>query len=699
MIREVKTFEREIAGRPFKVEIGKIGNLANGSALVSYGETVILITAVASKKPRLGIDFFPLSVEFEEKLYSVGKIPGGFIKREGRPSERAILTARLIDRPIRPLFPDGMKNDVQVTATVLSVDQDCTPDTVAMNGASIALGVSDIPFNGPAAAVVVGYVDGEYVINPTVEQAEKSKLHLVVSGTKEAVVMVEAGADILSEEVVLGAIMHGHETIKEICAFIEMISAEVGKPKFEVVLPEVDSAFMDEIRGFLADRMDKAVRIHDKHERNDALDDLKDDLMSHFSESHPDDGEFLKDQFKAIEKDIVRKMITNEGVRPDGRGIKDIRPISCEVGLLPRTHGSGLFTRGLTQALTITTLGALGESQRIDGLGLEDTKRYMHHYNFPPFSVGEVGINRTNRRAVGHGALGERALLPVIPSEETFPYTIRLVSEVVTCNGSSSQASICGSTLSLLDAGVPIKDSVAGIAMGLIQEEGKISILSDIQGMEDALGDMDFKVAGTKDGITALQMDIKVDGLDKALLENALEQAKTGRLHILGKMAEVITQPRAELSPYAPRVFTIKINPDKIRDVIGPGGKVITRITSTYDVKIDIEDDGSVLITANDGIGGEKALREIEGITKEPEVGQVFTGKVTRLMKFGAFVDLGFGKEGLVHISQIDTKRIAKVEDVLNIGDEVTVKIIEIDDQGRINLSRKVLLEEKKSEA
>lgn len=699
MIREVKTFEREIAGRPFKVEIGKIGNLANGSALVSYGETVILITAVASKKPRLGIDFFPLSVEFEEKLYSVGKIPGGFIKREGRPSERAILTARLIDRPIRPLFPDGMKNDVQVTATVLSVDQDCTPDTVAMNGASIALGVSDIPFNGPAAAVVVGYVDGEYVINPTVEQAEKSKLHLVVSGTKEAVVMVEAGADILSEEVVLGAIMHGHETIKEICAFIEMISAEVGKPKFEVVLPEVDSAFMDEIRGFLADRMDKAVRIHDKHERNDALDDLKDDLMSHFSESHPDDGEFLKDQFKAIEKDIVRKMITNEGVRPDGRGIKDIRPISCEVGLLPRTHGSGLFTRGLTQALTITTLGALGESQRIDGLGLEDTKRYMHHYNFPPFSVGEVGINRTNRRAVGHGALGERALLPVIPSEESFPYTIRLVSEVVTCNGSSSQASICGSTLSLLDAGVPIKDSVAGIAMGLIQEEGKISILSDIQGMEDALGDMDFKVAGTKDGITALQMDIKVDGLDKALLENALEQAKTGRLHILGKMAEVITQPRAELSPYAPRVFTIKINPDKIRDVIGPGGKVITRITSTYDVKIDIEDDGSVLITANDGIGGEKALREIEGITKEPEVGQVFTGKVTRLMKFGAFVDLGFGKEGLVHISQIDTKRIAKVEDVLNIGDEVTVKIIEIDDQGRINLSRKVLLEEKKSEA
>lgn len=699
MIKEVRVFEKEIAGRPFKVELGKMGNLANGSALVSYGETVILITAVASKKPRTGIDFFPLSVEFEEKLYSVGKIPGGFIKREGRPSEKAVLTARLIDRPIRPLFPDGMKNDVQVTATVLSVDQDCTPDTVAMNGASIALGVSDIPFNGPAAAVVVGYVDGKLVINPTVEEAEKSRLHLVVSGTKEAVVMVEAGADILPEDIMLEAIMFGHETIKEICAFIEMISNEVGKPKFEVIIPEVDQAYTQEIYDFLAEKMDKAVRIHDKHERNDALDELKDELLAHFEESHPDDKDFLKEQFKAIEKTIVRKMITHEGVRPDGRGIRDIRPVSCEVGLLPRTHGSGLFTRGLTQALTITTLGALGESQRIDGLGLEDTKRYMHHYNFPPFSVGETGINRTNRRAIGHGALGERALVPVLPSETEFPYTIRLVSEVVTCNGSSSQASICGSTLSLLDAGVPIKDSVAGIAMGLIQEDNKISILSDIQGMEDALGDMDFKVAGTKDGITALQMDIKVDGLDKALLENALSQAKEGRLFILGKMAEVITSPKPELSKYAPRVFSIKINPDKIRDVIGPGGKVITRITSTYNVKIDIEDDGSVLITANDGIGGEKALAEIEGITKDPVVGAVFTGKVTRLMKFGVFVDLGFGKEGLCHISQIDTKRIAKVEDVLNIGDEVVVKIIEIDDQGRINLSRKVLLEENKTEA
>lgn len=696
MINEIKTYEMQIGGRPFKVEIGKMGNLANGSALISYGETMVLITAVATRKPRKGIDFFPLSVEFEEKLYAVGKIPGGFLKREGRPSDKAVLTARLIDRPIRPLFPDGMKNDVQVTATVLSVDQDNTPDTVAMNGASIALGISDIPFNGPAAAVVVGYIDGEYIINPTVAQVEASDLHLVVSGTKEAVVMVEAGANVLPESVMLEAIMFGHAEIQKICAFIEGMIAEIGKDKFEIELPEVDPAYEKEIRDFLAEKMNQVVRIPGKHERNDAIDDLKAEMIAHFIEAHPEDEDFLKDQFKAVEKDIVRKMIINEGIRPDGRGIKDIRTVSCEVGLLPRVHGSGLFTRGLTQALSITTLGALGEAQKIDGLGTEESKRYMHHYNFPPFSVGETGINRVNRRAVGHGALGERALLPVLPSEADFPYTIRVVSEVVTCNGSSSQASICASTLSLLQAGVPIKDSVAGIAMGLIQEEGKISILSDIQGMEDALGDMDFKVAGTKDGITALQMDIKVDGLDKALLENALEQAREGRLFILGKMEEVINTPSEDLSEYAPRVFTLKINPDKIRDVIGPGGKVITKITSEFNVKIDISDDGTVLITAADGVGGKGALAAVEGITKEPEIGQVYTGKVSRLMKFGAFIDIGFGKEGLVHISQIDTKRIAKVEDVLNIGDEVKVKIIEIDDQGRINLSRKVLLEEEK---
>ncbi|HAS73106.1 MAG TPA: polyribonucleotide nucleotidyltransferase, partial [Clostridiales bacterium UBA8960] len=511
-LKEVKVFETTIGGRTFKVEVGKMANLANGSALISYGETVVLVTAVSTRKPKQGIDFFPLTVEFEEKLYSVGKIPGGFIKREGRPSERATLTARLIDRPIRPLFPDGMKNEVQVVATVLSVDQDCTPDTVAMNGASIALGISDIPFGGPAGAVTVGYIDGRYVLNPTIEEKELSKLNLVVAGTDEAVVMVEAGADILPEDIMLGAIMFGHDAIKEICAFINSITAEIGKEKYEIVLPEVNEAFDAEINAFLAEKMNMMVRIVDKHDRNAALEDLQADLMEKFLPEYPDKEDYLKGKFKSIEKTKMRTMIVNERVRPDGRTPSEIRPISCEVGLLPRTHGSGLFTRGLTQALTITTLGALGESQRIDGLDLEDTKRYMHHYNFPPFSVGEVGMSRVNRRAIGHGALGERALLPVIPSESDFPYTIRLVSEVVTCNGSSSQASICGSTLSLLDAGVPIKDSVAGIAMGLIQEDGKIEILSDIQGMEDALGDMDFKVAGTKDGITALQMDIKVDG-------------------------------------------------------------------------------------------------------------------------------------------------------------------------------------------
>ncbi|GAB6109183.1 polyribonucleotide nucleotidyltransferase [Fusibacter bizertensis] len=695
-IKEVKIFETTIAGRPFKVEVGKVANLANGSALVYYGETVVLVTAVASRKPKLGIDFFPLTVEFEEKLYSVGKIPGGFIKREGRPSERAVLTSRLIDRPIRPLFPSGMKNEVQVVATVLSVDQDCTPDTVAMNGASIVLGISDIPFGGPAGAVTVGYVNGQYVLNPTIAEKELSKLNLVVAGTDEAVVMVEAGADILSEEVMLGAIMFGHEAIKEICAFINHVVSEIGKPKFEIVLPEVNESFQTAIEDFLKEKMNQLVRVTDKHDRNAALEDLEEELIAHFAEEYPDSAEYLKGQFKSIEKTTMRRMIVNESLRPDGRTPSEIRPIACDVSLLPRTHGSGLFTRGLTQALSITTLGALGESQRIDGLDLEETKRYMHHYNFPPYSVGEVGMNRVNRRAVGHGALGERALLPVIPSEQDFPYTIRVVSEVVTCNGSSSQASICGSTLSLLDAGVPIKDSVAGIAMGLIQEDGKIEILSDIQGMEDALGDMDFKVAGTKDGITALQMDIKVDGLNKELLEKAMEQARVGRLHILGKMNEVISAPRAEMSQYAPRVFQIKINPDKIRDVIGPGGKVITRITAAYNVKIDISDDGSVLITANDGIGGEKALAEIQGIVKVPEVGQVYTGKVTRILKFGAFIELGHGKEGLCHISQLDQKRVAKVEDVVNIGDEVSVKIIEIDDQGRINVSRKVLMEDNK---
>ncbi len=694
MKREVRNFKMELAGRTLEVEIGRMAHLAGGAALMKYGDTNVLVTATAAKKAREGADFFPLSCDFEEKLYSVGKIPGGFIKREGRPSEKAVLTARLIDRPIRPLFPDEFKNETQVIATVLSVEQDNTPDTLAMIGSSVALCISDIPFNGPTAAVTVGYIDGEFIINPTAEQRELSKLHLVVAGTSDAVVMVEAGADILPEETMLDAIMFGHESIKQICAFISDIASEVGKTKMVVEPYETNEERDNTIKNFIYDKLDKAVRIVDKHERNDAISDVKDEMHAEFDEVYEDDIDWMNGFFKSVEKDIVRKMIINEGVRPDARTIDEIRAVSCEVSVLPRTHGSGLFNRGLTQALTITTLGALSEAQRIDGLGTDESKRYMHHYNFPNFSVGEVGFNRgPNRRAIGHGALGERALVPVLPSEEEFPYAIRLVSEVLTCNGSSSQASICGSSLSLLDAGVPIKAPVAGIAMGLIQEEGKIAILSDIQGMEDALGDMDFKVAGTSEGITALQMDIKIDGLSREILKNAMEQAKTGRLHILSKMNEVISKPAADLSPYAPRVFNIKIHPDKIRDVIGPGGKTITKITTECDVKIDISEDGMVLITANDGFGGKKALKEVEAIVKDVEVGEVYTGKIVRITKFGAFVELLPGKDGLCHISKLTQDRLAKVEDRFKIGDEIVVKVIEIDDQGRINLSRKALLE------
>ncbi len=690
MIREVKTFETTVAGRKLVVETGKFANLANGSVMMRYGDTVVLVTATASRKPKAGIDFFPLSVEFEEKLYSVGKIPGGFIKREGRPSERAILTARMIDRPIRPLFPDGLKNEVQVVATVMSVDQDATPDTVAMNGASIALLISDIPFEEPACAVTVGYIDGEYIINPTTEQKEQSKMHLVVSGTEDAVVMVEAGSDILPEEVVLDAIMFGHEEIKKICAFAKTIQQQVGKTKFEFEVPEEDTTSLET---FLDARIKDALFVKDKHDREIALAELKDEMAEQFAEEYDGREYLFGEVFKAVEKRVMRKLVIEEGTRVDGRTVTEIRPVSCEVGLLPMTHGSGMFMRGLTQALTITTLGALGESQRLDGLDLmEDSKRYIHHYNFPPFTVGEVGMNRVNRRAVGHGALGERALLPVIPSEEDFPYTIRLVSEVLTCNGSSSQASICGSTLSLMDAGVPIKAPVAGIAMGLIEEKGQIAILSDIQGIEDALGDMDFKVAGTEEGITALQMDIKVDGLSRDLLKSALEQARQGRMHILSEMKKVIDKPRAELSEKAPRVFKMKIHPDKIREVIGSGGKVIQKLTATHGVKIDIEEDGTILITAPDAAAGQGAHDDIKAIVTDPEVGQVCKGKVTRILKFGAFVDIGFGKEGLCHISQLAKKRVASVEDVVNVGDELDVKIIEIDDQGRINLSHKVLL-------
>lgn len=687
---EIKEFKTLLAGEELVVEAGRFANLANGSVTVKYGDTVVLVTATASRKPKEGAGFFPLSVEYEEKMYSVGKIPGGFIKREGRPSEKATLTARLIDRPIRPLFPDGLMNEVQIIATVLSVDQDKMPDTVAMNGASIALAISDIPFNGPACAVTVGYVDGEYVINPNVEQRAKSRLNLTVSGTEEAVVMVEAGADILSEDIMLGAINFGHEEIKKLCRFVKNIAAEIGKPKFEF---EVDDIDLSEVEADIRTKIPAALYLKGKMERQFALDDLKEVMMEEYGEKYEEHTQALSDMFDATVKDIMRTRIIKEGVRADGRGVKDIRPLECAVGLIPNVHGSGMFRRGLTQALTITTLGALADAQKLDGLDLEEeTKRYIHHYNFPPFAVGETGPNRVNRRAVGHGALGERALLPVIPDEESFPYTIRMVSEVLTCNGSSSQASICGCTLSLMDAGVPIKAPVAGIAMGLIEKDGEIAILTDIQGIEDANGDMDFKVAGTKDGITALQMDIKIDGLSQEILKAALEQARQARLTILDEMAKAISAPRADLSPKAPRVFKINIDPDKIREVIGVGGKVIQKLTATHNVKIDIDDSGLILITAPDAKSGEGALDDIKGIVEDPEVGKVYKGKVSRLMKFGAFVDIGYGKEGLVHISQLDKKRVAKVEDVVNIGDEIEVKIIEIDDQGRINLSRKALL-------
>ncbi|MCH4890915.1 polyribonucleotide nucleotidyltransferase [Acidaminobacter sp. JC074] len=698
----MKVYETTLGGRPFVVELGRVANLSSGSAIVRYGDTAVLASATASAKPREGIDFFPLSVDYEEKMYSVGKIPGGFVKREGRPSEKAILNARLIDRPMRPMFPDGFFNEVQLIVSVLSVEQDNAPESIAITAASLAIAVSDIPFEATIAGVVVGYVDGQYVINPTVEQMERSRLNLTVAGTEEAIVMVEAGADILSEEEILEGIMFGHEAIKELVKFIDMIKAESGKEKMEVPEIVVDEELKKACFDFAYDKMNEAIRVQGKKERNKAVDTIKSDLLAHLAEDYPEREREIAGFFKKIEKETVRKMIIQEGKRPDGRAHDEVRPIECETSLLARTHGSALFSRGVTQALTITSVGALSEAQRIDGLGIEETKRYMHHYNFPPFAVGETGFMRgPNRRAIGHGALAERALVPVLPSEEEFPYAIRLVSEIVTCNGSSSMASICGSSMSLMDAGVPTKAPVAGIAMGLMQLDDKIAILSDIQAVEDFMGDMDFKAAGTKDGMTAIQMDIKIDGLSRELLENALEQARKGRLFILNEMDKEISEAREEMSPYAPRVFSMQIHPDKIRDVIGPGGKVITKITTECDVKIEITDEGLVLITAVDGKGGEEAKKRIEAIVKDIEVGEVYTGKIVRIMKFGAFVELLPGKDGMCHISQLDTKRIEKIEDHFKVGDQITVKVTEIDKQGRVNLSRKVLLkdaEEKKTE-
>lgn len=690
-----KRFQYNLAGRDLIVTIGKVALQAGGSCLVQYGDTVTLVTSTASKEPREGIDFFPLSVDYEEKLYSVGKIPGGFIKREGRPSEKAILTSRLIDRPIRPLFPEGYRNDVQVIATVLSVDQDNSPEIAAMIGSSIALSVSDIPFDGPTGSVLVGLIDGKFILNPNSDEREKSQIHLTVSGTKNAVMMVEAGANEVPEETMLEGILFAHEEIKKICSFIEDIAKECGKEKSKFNVFKPNEELEEKIKAYGTDKLIDAINTVEKQEREDNISQVSKEITEVFLIDYPDSQKDIAEIIENIIKKEVRRLITEEGIRPDNRRVDEIRKITSEVGILPRTHGSGLFTRGQTQVLTIATLGAISDAQMIDGLGEEESKRYMHHYNFPPYSVGEARMLRgPGRREIGHGALAERALEPVIPSENDFPYTIRLVSEVLGSNGSSSQASVCGSTLALLDAGVPIKSPVAGIAMGLVKEGDKVAILYDIQGMEDHLGDMDFKVAGTRDGVTAIQMDIKIAGIDGNILRDALEKARQGRLYILDKMAETMSTPRESLSKYAPKIYTMQVNPDKIRDIIGPGGKMINKIIDETGVKIDIDDAGKVFIAAVSSEGGEKAMSMINNIVKEVEAGEIYLGKVTRVTNFGAFVDVLNGKEGLVHISQLARERVNKVEDVVSVGDEILVKVTEIDSQGRINLSRKILLPE-----
>jgi len=691
----LQSVEMDLAGRRLVLETGKLAKQANAAVTVRYGDTVILSTVTCSPDPK-ELDFFPLTVNYEERLYAVGKIPGGFIKREGRPSEKAILASRLTDRPIRPLFPDGFRNEVQIVNLVLSVDQDCSPEIAAMIGTSAALSISEIPFNGPIGGVIVGRVNGEFVINPTVEQEQQSDIYAVVAGTKDAIMMVEAEAEQVPEEVMLEAIMFGHEEIKKIVEVIEKLVAIAGKPKMEVQLHQVDPEVDQAVRDYAAVRLIEAVRIPEKQARQDAIDTINEEAVAHFTELYaeePDKLNDVKEVLYNIVKEEVRRLITHEKVRPDGRALNEIRPIECEVGLLPRTHGSGLFTRGQTQALSICTLGALGDVQILDGIDLEESKRFMHHYNFPPFSVGEARpLRPPGRREIGHGALGERALAKVIPPEEEFPYTIRLVSEVLESNGSTSQASICASTLALMDAGVPIKAPVAGVAMGLIKDGDHVSILTDIQGMEDHLGDMDFKVAGTAKGVTAIQMDIKIDGIDRNILQQALEQAREGRLFILDKMLAVMKEPRKTVSKYAPKIVTMQINPEKIRDVIGAGGKIINKIIDETGVKIDIEQDGRIYITSVNEEANEKARMMIENIVREVVVGETYLGTVKRIEKFGAFVEILPGKEGLVHISQLSNERVAKVEDVVKIGDRITVKVTEIDSQGRVNLSRKAVL-------
>ncbi|CAI3320600.1 polyribonucleotide nucleotidyltransferase [Enterococcus cecorum] len=698
-----QVFSTTWGGRPLSVEIGQLAKQANGAVLVRYGDTVVLSAAVASKEAK-DADFFPLTINYEEKMYAVGKVPGGFIKREGRPSTEATLTARLIDRPIRPMFAEGFRNEVQVTNIVMSVEQDCSPAMAAMLGSSLALSISDIPFDGPIAGVQVGRVNGEYVLNPTIEQQEQSDIDLTVAGTKKAINMVESGAKEVSEEDMLGALLFGFEAIKEMVAFQEEVVSQVGKEKMEVVLLQLDPELKKAIYDANYQTMKTAVLTEEKLAREEEIENVKAMIIAEYEaidadiEDEEEASQLLKEVKQItedLEKDVVRELITIDKIRPDGRKLDEIRPLSSEVALLPRVHGSGLFTRGQTQALSACTLAPLGEHQVIDGLGVQESKRFIHHYNFPQFSVGSVGrAGSPGRREIGHGALGERALAQVIPSEKDFPYTIRLVAEVLESNGSSSQASICAGTLALMDAGVPIKAPVAGIAMGLVSDGENYTILTDIQGLEDHLGDMDFKVAGTKDGITALQMDIKIQGITEQILTEALEQAKKARMEILAELTSTISEPRKELSPYAPKIEMIQIDPAKIKDVIGKGGETINNIIEQTGVKIDIDQDGNVSIASSDAEMIAKAIEIIEEITKEVEVGQVYLGKVVRIEKFGAFVNLIKGKDGLVHISQLANERVNKVEDVVKLGDEILVKVTEIDDKGRINLSRKALLNE-----
>ncbi len=705
MFENFKTFRTTLAGRELVVETGKMAQLANGSALVRYGETAILATATASAKPRDGIDFLPLSVDFEERLYSVGKIPGSFLKREGKPTEKAILTSRVIDRPVRPLFPKDLRNDVCLSLTVMSVDPDCSPEITAMIGASIALSISDIPWNGPIAGIFVGLVDGKFVMNPTREEREKSLLELTVASSEKKVVMIEAGAKEVSDDDMYEAIMKAHEVNQETVRFINSIVAEIGKPKFDYPSCDVDHDLFEQIREYATDAVKAALDTDDKKVRDDRLQVVYADVFEHFGEIYPDMSDettaMINECMYKLQKLVVRRWLLDEQKRVDGRRMDQMRPLNAEVSLLPRTHGSGMFTRGQTQVLTTATLGPISDQQLLDGIDDQEFKRYMHHYNMPGYSVGEAKSSRgPGRREIGHGALAERALEPVIPSVEEFPYAIRLVSEVISSNGSTSQASICGSTLALMDAGVPIKAPVAGISCGLITEDEGWMTMIDIQGLEDFFGDMDFKVAGTKEGITAIQMDLKIDGLTPEIIKNALVTTHAARNHIIDEvMLKAIPESRADVSKYAPKMITTKIDPEKISEVIGKGGKVIQKICADTGAKVDIEDDGSIFIAAVDKEAGYKALEMINAIALDPVIGTVYTGTVTRLMTFGAFVEFAPGKEGLVHISKLDRKRVEKVEDVVNVGDVIKVKLIEIDEKGRLNLSRKDALDpEEKAE-